>query len=231
MKCGSDAAVELTSVDRAILESYKDVVEGLSEYLGGGYEIVLHSLESPEHSAIKIINGYHTGRMTGAPITDLELKMLEEIKTSQGPGYISCFTINQKGESLKSTAIVIRGESGKIIGLMCISFYMNTGFEEIINSFVPPQGRQYDIYCGESFAADADDLILQTALQVRTEVQENPQIAAKDKNRETVLRLYNQGVFNLKDGVIKTANALGISKNTVYMHLRKFQTENKNRSN
>ena len=80
------AIMELTLVDRAILESYKEVAEGLSDYLGEGYEIVLHSLESLESSVIKIINGYHTGRKEGAPITDLALKMLEEIRNSDGPG-------------------------------------------------------------------------------------------------------------------------------------------------
>lgn len=221
------AIMELTLVDRAILESYKEVAEGLSDYLGEGYEIVLHSLESLESSVIKIINGYHTGRKEGAPITDLALKMLEEIRNSDGPGYISYFTKNKKGESLKSTTIVIRGEHARIIGLLCINFYMNTAFQNVINSFVPPRSEQNDLHCVESFVTDADDLILQTALQVKTEVLNNPQISTGNKNREIVSRLHSQGIFNLKDGVIKTANALGISKNTVYMHLRNISTENK----
>ena len=104
---------------------------------------------------------------------------------------------------------------------------MNTAFRDIINAFVPPRSEQSDLHCVESFVTDADDLILQTALQVRTEVLNNPQISAGNKNREIVSRLYSQGIFNLKDGVIKTANALGISKNTVYMHLRNISTENK----
>ena len=37
--------VALTDTDRAILESYKAMLNGLAEYLGSGYEIVLHSLE------------------------------------------------------------------------------------------------------------------------------------------------------------------------------------------
>lgn len=41
--------------------------------------MVLHSLEDTEHSVIKIINGHHTGRTEGMPITDLALQMLEEI--------------------------------------------------------------------------------------------------------------------------------------------------------
>ena len=219
----NDLPLDLTPLDHIILDSYKATVDGLSDYLGEGYEIVLHSLESLEHSVIKIINGYHTGREEGAPITDLALNMLEEIRTSDGLGYISYFTKNKKGEALKSTTIVIRGEHGRIIGLLCINFYLNTSFQDIIRSFVPLQNGLYTTHRAESFAANSDDLIFETAQHIRTEVLDNPLISNGNKNREIISRLYGQGIFNLKDGVIKTANALGISKNTVYMHIRNIE--------
>lgn len=37
--------MELTKTDKAILNSYNKMLDGLSMYLGEGYEIVLHSLE------------------------------------------------------------------------------------------------------------------------------------------------------------------------------------------
>ena len=37
--------IVLTEIDRAILSSYKRMCDGLSDYLGSGYEFVLHSLE------------------------------------------------------------------------------------------------------------------------------------------------------------------------------------------
>lgn len=92
-------AVSLTPADRMILESYKTMAEGLSDYLGSGYEIVLHSLENLDRSVIKILNGYHTGRREGAPITDLALEMLARIKETGGdPPYISYFTKNKRDE-------------------------------------------------------------------------------------------------------------------------------------
>ncbi len=55
----------LTKADRLILDSYKTVLDGFSEYFGEGYELVLHSLEDLEHSVIKIINGHYTNREEG----------------------------------------------------------------------------------------------------------------------------------------------------------------------
>ena len=71
--------IELTATDRQILNSYALMLDGLGAYLGEGYELVLHSLESLDHSVIKIINGHYTGRKEGSPITDLALKMLGEL--------------------------------------------------------------------------------------------------------------------------------------------------------
>lgn len=45
--------IELTPTDRQILNSYALMLDGLGAYLGEGYELVLHSLESLDHSVIK----------------------------------------------------------------------------------------------------------------------------------------------------------------------------------
>ena len=57
-----ETTMHLTKTDRAVLESYKILCDGLANYLGEGYEIALHSLENYGSSVIKIINGYYTGR-------------------------------------------------------------------------------------------------------------------------------------------------------------------------
>ena len=67
--------------DRAILNSYRAVVEGVSALIGNHCEIVLHSLEDLEHSAICIANGHNTNRQEGSPLTDLALKSLHNMKT------------------------------------------------------------------------------------------------------------------------------------------------------
>ncbi len=51
-------------------------------------------------------------------------------------------------------------------------------------------------------------------------VYSNLAISSSNKNKEIVALLYQKGIFNLKDSVITIAEHLGISKNTVYMHIR-----------
>jgi len=70
----------LTEKEILILNSYKTLVNGLADYFGNGYEIILHSLENLNKSVIKIVNGHYTGRTEGSPITNFSLSMLETLK-------------------------------------------------------------------------------------------------------------------------------------------------------
>ena len=210
--------IVLTEVDQQILESYRCFAEGLSHYLGKSCEIILHSLENFDHSAIKVINGYHTGRKEGAPITNLALSMLSRIQEEREIIQdIPYFTKNNKGEPMKSTTITIRGERGRIIGLMCINFYLNTALFDVLSDLSPQAGQSSYV---ENFAGTSDEWILETVDKIKKEVFHDPSIASPNKNKEIVKRLNDEGIFNLKDSVITAAEALNISKNTIYLHLR-----------
>ena len=103
--------ISLTATDKQILESYKIMIDGMAEYMGEGYEIILHSLQNLDRSVIKIINGHYTGREEGAPITDLALSMLSKIAESKEIKSLCYFTKDKAGVTLKSTTIPIVGEN------------------------------------------------------------------------------------------------------------------------
>jgi predicted transcriptional regulator YheO len=167
----TEMTVILTKTDRAILNSYKKICEGLSAYLGDGYEIVLHSLENFDHSVIQILNGSHTGRTIGAPITDLALTMLSQIRTKNDCGYICYHSKNKEGQPLKSTTITIAGENDRIIGLLCINFYLNTPLAKVLEQLMLSETQIREIaHPNETYVDRVDDLILQTVMQVRAEV-------------------------------------------------------------
>ena len=127
----------LSEVDHKILESYKTVLEGLADYLGDGCEIALHSLEDYDKSVIKIVNGHHTGREVGAPITNLALEMLDKIKKDGARFYISYFAKNKRGNPIKSATIAIKGEHERIIGLLCININLNMPMLDFLSVFCP----------------------------------------------------------------------------------------------
>jgi len=208
--------MKLTKTEKVILNSYIPVVESLAEYLSNSYEVVLHSLENYDHSVICIINGEHTGRKVGAPITNKALEMLSQITKAQKDNIVY-FSKNSNGEPMKSTTIAIHGDTGRIIGLICINLYMNTTLSSFVNSLVP---SSIDSLFEEKYTQNTDDLIASAVENETSIVINDNTIQLKDKNKAIVERLYNKGIFKFKDSVIKVADLMNMSKNTIYMHIR-----------
>ena len=147
--------MKLTKTDRLILNSYASMVENLSSYLGSVYEISLHSLEDYNHSVIKIMNGYHSGRSAGAPLTDLALNMLKRIQDkgfSSTDSFTSYNAINPVGEHLKSSTIPVLGENNRVIGILCINLYLDSPLSEMIDSLMGTPNTEQ-----EYFASDISD--------------------------------------------------------------------------
>lgn len=209
--------IVLTEKEKLTLSSYKVLVDGLADYLGNGYEIILHSLEDMEKSVIKIVNGHYTGRTEGSPITNFALSMLETLKKNNDKKALSYFNRDKNGVMMKSTTIPITGEGDRIIGLLCINFYTNLPLSEVLAKFMP---NDSNLHIAESFSDNIDDVIISALEEARTKVLSNPNISTSNRNKEIISLLSEKGIFNLKDSVVKVASFMGISKNTVYLHLR-----------
>ncbi len=222
-KSDENYLVEFTNADRAILESYKNTLDGLAEYYGKSYEIVLHSLEKNNNAVVKIINGFHTGRKVGSPITDLAIDMLSHIQNDCNHKTYECyFSTNNQGEPLKSTTIAIFGTENKIIGLLCINFYMSTPFSEVINGFISKDNIKK-----EHFLEISSDEIKNEVKKASLSIKNNKTIAASLINKNIIILLHEKGIFKMKNAVEIVAKELDISKNTVYMHLRNIENLNK----
>lgn len=217
----------LTKTDRAILASYKEMVQNLGDYLGDGYEIILHSLENLHHSVIHAVNGAYSGRSVGAPITDLALSMLSRIE-QEGSNSAVCYTNRSKtGVPLRSATIPVIGENGRIIGLICINFYMDVPLSSLLSKFIPtPAAASGGSEITENFADNTDELIETVLAETRTAVWNDSSVTSQNKNKEIVEILYHKGIFNIKDSVVKVADLLNISKNTVYLHIRNLKSRN-----
>lgn len=211
----------LSPTDKVILESYKILVDGLSAYLGEGYEIILHSLEDLDHSVIKIINGHYTERCEGAPITDLALTMLEDLNRRSSLEVKAYFN-HKSGKTLKSVTIPVVGEQRRIIGLLCINFHMESSVFNFLTQFLPNEAS--NISSSETFNKNADGLLISALEDAKAQIYGDKSVNASNKNKEIIRLLYQRGIFNIKDAVASVAEDLGISKNTVYLHLRNIQT-------
>ena len=202
--------------DRAILNSYRAVVEGVSALIGNHCEIVLHSLEDLEHSAICIANGHNTNRQEGSPLTDLALKSLHNMKTdSVSKPY---FTRIKNGGLMKSVTIAIRNKNQRIIGLLCININLDVPLSQFIQALMPsnPMGETSSV----NFASSVEELVSQTVEHTIEEVNADRLVANNNKNRQIVVSL-----FEIKDAINLVADRLDISRHTVYLYIRQIKQD------
>ena len=129
---------------------------------------------------------------------------------------------------MKSAAIALSGQGGRTIALLFINFYLNTSILQIINSWssayegkalLQTSGGQKDI------SSDSDEAAVNLINNICRQVISDPDISAVNKNKEIISRLYKLGLFKIKTSVQCCADILGISRNTVYMHIRNLKKD------
>lgn len=225
----SKCVSKLTKADELILASYSSMLDAFSSYFGSGYEFVLHRLDNLEKSVIKIINGHHTGRKAGAPITDLALNMLSKIEDASFPQDYVCYQgVTKNGEPLHSSTIMIRGEAGHPIALICINFYLNTPMHKFMHEMFSLQNQTpvnaNGLALTENFATDIEESIKDALVKAKYSIDNASEVtSASQKNKAIIEHLHRDGIFKLKGAVPAVSRALGIAKNTVYMHLQKIE--------
>ncbi|ATW44289.1 transcriptional regulator [Glaesserella parasuis] len=209
----------LSDEDHAILASYFPVVDGIAALIGEHCEIVLHSLEFLEHSAIYIVNGHNTDRKIGSPITDRALWSLHHMQTdSVSKPY---FTRAKGGVLMKSVTIAIRNGKQHVIGLICININLDVPVSQFLNSFIAPQETEGSV----NFASSVEDLVAQTIENTIVEVKNDRNISNSNKNRHIVTALFEKGIFDIKDAINQVADRLEISRHTVYLYIRQLKQD------
>ncbi|MGX9521406.1 helix-turn-helix transcriptional regulator [Vibrio mediterranei] len=214
--------VKFTEIDRQYLESNFRLAETIADFIGPHCEVVIHSFESFEKSVVKIVNGHHTGREVGSPITDMGLRMLSAFERTGEVTPKSYFTNSKDGSLLKSTTCVLAGENGKPIGLFCINMNLSHPFPEIIKTLMPDASLP-QVGVHENFSSSATDVIEQALEHAIEEVQNDASINLKSKNKAITKVLFDNGIFELKEATGLASERLGITRHAIYKYIREFK--------
>lgn len=211
-------------MDRHILQSYFHLADSIAHLLGEYCEVVVHQLDELSSSVVKIVNGFHTGRSVGAPITDKALKILKNYQKNPTQSEQSYFSTTNSGHLVKSTTHIILGSSGKPIGLFCINLNLSYPLDKIMTALLPQQTLPIPPK-DETFVANRQDMMdyaLSKAISA-TELHVNRN--QKNYKKMIITHLYEDGFFELKDAVLFIAEKLTLTKYAVYKHLRELKDE------
>ena len=80
-------------------------------------------------------------------------------------------------------------------------------------------------FTGENFADNPVHSIPEAVAEARASVESNRNILPSLRNKAIISILYDRGIFRIKNSVEIVAKELGISINTVYLHLRAKKKE------
>lgn len=217
-----------TAKDEA-LRTLQQVVEPLSTALGAGNEVVLHDLRHMDHSVIAI-NGDITNRPVGAPITDL---ILQHLQTGHREHLVRYRTRTKAGRQLLSSTIFIRDESGEPFGCLCINtditdwLRLGESVRALTKTNDPAQPGEVDDggdggESSETFVPSVEDLTVNAVNRAIESIGVPVEYMRKEHRTEVIKKLEASGFFMIQDAVIYVANALHISRHSVYNYLHEM---------
>ncbi|MBH3311991.1 helix-turn-helix transcriptional regulator [Pseudomonas mosselii] len=204
-------------------------LQALGSVVPRNVEILLHDLEHPEHSVVAIVNGHLSGRRVGSPILaapeqDQGFKALMQASADQqgcAPVVLPDYPTTLKGRSLRSATAIFRDRDGLPFASLCVNTDV-TGLEAAM-AFLQHFQPLGTTPAPADEAADMTALmagIIQDALQRSGQGRMNKQAKV-----EAVRLMQGRGLFIVKGGVEKAAEALGVTRYTVYNYLEQLRGE------
>ena len=211
--------ITFTDIDRMIFNSYCMVAESVAKFVGRHCEVVVHSLEELDHSAVKVINGNISGRCTGAPLTNLCFDMIKDSQHTNADIIGPYYSLSIGGKTIRSITTIIRGENNRIIGLLCFNMDLSCPFDSLMQEYLAYSDAN-PAAVSEIYPHSVEELIHHMLNEAVASANELKGVSPLDKNLTAIQTMMEKGLFSFKGAVDIVAHELGISRTTVYNYLR-----------
>jgi predicted transcriptional regulator YheO len=202
------------------------LVRGLSEFLGPNCEVVLHDLGELPHSIIAIEHGDVTGRQVGGVPTD---RMLETLRRGADDEQYRVYLSGSRGKLLRSLSVPLRDEHGEAYALL--------GLNMDVTQLVQAQhalsqlsgaadGDGSPAESEEIFTGDIRDVVAAMIARALAEVAKSVASMSRDEKMDVVRRLEERGAFLVKRSAEQVAEALDLSRFTIFSYLKEIRAGN-----
>ncbi len=210
----------MTQATQTLFDNFKRIAAVTVQTLGRNCEVAIHDFSQLPHSLVHI-EGNVTRRKVGAPVTDLVLRVLRQEKDGV-KDMANYKTVTRDGRVLKSSTTFIRSAAGKVIGAFCINYDVTEHLNAIamLEDFVHTSDAEED----ENFAASFGETIESLTAQAVRQAKKQPAMMTKEEKVQLVQTLEFQGAFLIRGAVAYVANALGVSKFTIYNYLKEARS-------
>ena len=210
---------KIQSQNREILEHYVKAGELIAEMFAPYLEVIIHDLQTPEHSIIAIFNNHITGRKIGDGTSDIGYKKLEDELPDKIVNYNNQ---SPSGSDLKSSSLTIRNKDDEIIGSMGLNFDLSSfvNIKEFFENFTKtftldnlPKREEFFMWTVKDEIQQAlNKFIISNGLQGKV-------LNRKDK-LNVVGHMKKEGHINKKGAISILSELLAITRPTLYKYIK-----------
>ena len=205
-----------------VLENYVAVANMIADTFGDHCEVILHDFSIPQNSVVYIRNNVVTNRQVGQSFTEYFVKdvlLSRKFRDDVSSNYIMK---GANGQTIKSSTVLIRDQSGKVIGSLCVNIdisYMKDLMEKFISMLgieepeEEPKEDKEEVAVLPNIQEIVDDIIEHTI------GNQNIDEMSRDQKINLIRFMNDKGLFLIKGAADKVAERMNISKVTVYSYL------------
>lgn len=209
---------------QAVLRALSAVVKLAGTMVDAHTEVVLHDLSRPECSIVSIENGHVSGRrlgdaILGGPAGDRGFAAIEQAMRQGGaePALVSGYhTLSRDGRRLLSASAVFKTTAGEPFAALCLNSDHSqleaalACLQTLVGRAPPPPRTAPEPPAMDEAMRD----IIAQALDGKPLAR-----MKKADKKQAVAQMLEQGLFIVKGGVERAAEALGVSRYTIYNYL------------
>ena len=207
------------SQNREILEHYVKVGEVIAEMFAPNLEVIIHDLQTPEHSIIAIFNNHITGRKIGDGTSDIGYKKLEDELPDKIVNYNNQ---SPSGSDLKSSSLTIRNRDDEIIGSMGLNFDLSSfvNIKEFLEMFTETFTLDKLPKREEFFMWSVKDEIQQALNKYIVSHDLQGKILNRKDKLNVVAYMKKEGHINKKGAISILSEMLAITRPTLYKYIK-----------
>jgi len=232
--------------ERAIIRTaITATLPAIGAMVGKFVEVVLHDLERPDASVVYIVNGHVTGRRVGDSLLDgpkddkaflAARKELDLVAPQPHSVIVGYPTVSPQGVLLRSATVVFRDASGAPFLALCMN--ADVSFPQAALSWfagflgddagagkaaVPAPAPSVPAARDMPQTADLDGLVDSIIRDAIVRHGKPVREMTREEKLDALEVMAGRGVLMVRGGVAKVAQALSVSRYTIYNYLERLR--------
>lgn len=215
-------------MDKYQKQRFAKLVEFLGKALGENYEVVLHDITEKGSCIAAITNNHISNRNANSPLTGFALELLKNGAYKDADYIVDYKAATKGGKSIQGSTFFIK-ENDKILGMLCIN-HDDTAYKDVAKQILQ-LGNIKELKSGnkehlnepkvevvEYLSESIEDII---ATIINPSLLNDKVSIRPEKKQKIINALFEKGIFNIKGAVLKVAEVLNMSEQSVYRYLKK----------